>query len=397
MTRSTDTIAPDSPLLLTGHCLDVLRELPGASVDCCVTSPPYWGLRDYGTEPQVWGGRADCAHRWGAARIPAANGSAAMLGGSPKPHSATRHSRESAFCMSCDAWKGSLGLEPTPALYVEHIGEVFREVRRVLTKEGTLWLVLGDCFAGSWGNYGSKRRALGCGIPRPGRPDAAFLPPQAAAPGLKRKDLVGIPWQIAFALRDDGWYLRSDIVWNKPNAVPESVRDRPTRAHEFVFLLTKSARYYYDWKAIAEPLAQSSLRRLRQASFDEQTGGAKDYAAAAGGSPGRSARTAIVNLKGRALPEGGRTSYPATYRKNRRSVWTLPTHPYAGAHFATYPPELVRPCVLAGSPPDGVVLDPFAGAGTTGKVAREEGRRFIWIELNPAYVGLARERLGGLA
>lgn len=397
MTRSLDTNTPDSPLLLTGHCLDLLRDLPDESVDSCVTSPPYWGLRDYGTEPQVWGGRSNCRHKWSGVTVPAANGSAAMLGVSPKPHSATRYSRGSSFCLTCGAWKGSLGLEPTPGLYVEHLVEVFREVRRVLKKEGTLWLVLGDCFAGSWGNYGSTRTG-GSETRRPGRPAAAFVPPQAVAPGLKRKDLVGIPWQVAFALRGDGWYLRSDIVWNKPNAVPESARDRPTRAHEFVFLFAKSRRYYYDWEAIAEPLAESSLRRLRQASFDRQAGGPKDYAtAAAGGGPDRSARKVIVNLKGRALPGGSRVSYPRAYRKNRRSVWTLPTHPYPGEHFATYPPELVRPCVLAGSPPDGVVLDPFAGAATTGMVAREEGRRFIGVELNPGYVGLARERLGSAA
>jgi DNA modification methylase len=199
-------------------------------------------------------------------------------------------------------------------------------------------------------------------------------------PDLKRKDLVGIPWQVAFALRQDGWFLRSDIVWHKPNATPESVKDRPTRSHEFVFLLAKSRRYFYDHAAVAEPAVAP-----RRESAD----------------PGRMRRPAVVNLKGRALPPSRvAPSYVVEhngkplYLRNRRSVWTLPTRPYRGAHFATYPPDLVRPCIRAGCPVGGTVIDPFMGAGTTGLVALEEGRRFVGIELNAEYVKMAAQRLG---
>ena len=265
----------------------------------------------------------------------------------------------------CGKGHGTLGLEPTPELFVTHLVQIFREVKRVLSPTGTLWLVLGDCFVGA----GKRRRLL---------------------PDLKRKDLAGIPWLVALALRNDGWYLRSDIVWHKPNATPENVNDRPTRAHEFVFLLAKSPRYFYDHAAIAEPAAPPR----RHLPF---TGAGVRPA------PPRNHRL-VVNMKGRALPPRG--SIPRyvrndngiqTYLRNRRSVWTLPTHAYRGAHFATYPPELIRPCIRAGCPVGGVVLDPFMGAGTTGLVALKEGRRFVGIELNPSYLRLATERLNNLS
>ena len=390
MDTTPPSIQPSGHTMLAGHCLEVLRTLPGESVDCCITSPPYWGLRDYRTPPLLWGGSAACDHRWVGTSRPAANGTAQMKedAGTLNGRSATRKSLSSRFCQDCGGWEGGLGLEPTPELYVEHLVQVFREVRRVLKPEATLWLVLGDSFAGV-----PDQRT---GTDRPGEPPSTQMK-------LKRKDLVGIPWQVAFALRSDGWYLRSDIVWHKPNPTPESVRDRPTRAHEYVFLLAKGRRYFYDQAAIAEPLAASSLARLSQASFASQTGGAKDYAKAiGGGAANRSARRIIVNLKGRALPPSysaadrpGNLPGGVPLRRNRRSVWTLPTHPYRGAHFATFPPELIRPCVKAGCPVGGVVIDPFMGAGTTGLVAAEEGRRFIGIELNKQYLKLARKRIEG--
>lgn len=329
--------------LLTGDCLTVLRGLPDGIVRCCVTSPPYWGLRDYG------------------------------------------HA-------------GQLGLEATPDAYVASMVAVFREVRRVLADDGTLWLNLGDSYAGSWGNQGRKdERGSQRPINGPMIQSLVGQYPQkesntgAVPDGFKPKDLIGIPWRVAFALQADGWYLRSDIIWAKPNPMPESVTDRPTKAHEYVFLLSKSARYFYDAQAIAEPMAEATLERISQSSFDEQSGGAKDY----GDDSNRSMRRALVNLKRRAmcpqLEDGG---HNGTASRNARTVWPIATQPYSGAHFATFPEELARRCILAGSAAGDTVLDPFSGSGTTAAVAVGNGRRAIGIELNPAYQDLARQRIG---
>lgn len=261
--------------LLQGDCLDVLRTLPDASVQCCVTSPPYWGLRDYGVE-------------------------------------------------------GQLGLEHTPEEYVAHMVEVFSAVRRVLKDDGTLWLNLGDSFNG--------------------------------------KQVVGIPWRVAFALQADGWWLRSDIIWHKPNPMPESVTDRPTRAHEYIFLATKSSRYYYDANAIKEPSNYPNDNRKARASVDQK----------------RMPNESIAGVR------PGSATYPT---RNIRSVWTVTTHPYSGAHFATFPPKLITPCILAGSRPGDTVLDPFNGAGTTGLVCLENARNYIGIDLNSDYLDLTRNRL----
>lgn len=394
-----------------GHCLDILKSLPSGSVHCCVTSPPYWGLRDYGTDPLTWGGIAGCPHQWQTVTKPTGNGkrSTVMLGTTVNRRSATRTPHEGASCPICGAWRGSLGLEPTPELYVNHLVAIFREVMRVIRDDGTLWLILGDCFAGSWGDYhpnsppgkqGQRARQAARWQRRAYR-DPDFLPPTATVPNLKAKNLVGIPWRVAFALQADGWYLRSDIIWHKPNPTPESVRDRPTRAHEYIFLLSKNRRYFYNQTAIAEPLADASLVRLSQPSFDRQAGGDKDYShALAAGHRHRSSRRILVNLKGRALPPNDfRPSIASdrhglnAYRRNRRSVWTVPTQPFRGPHFATFPKDLIRLCLRAGCPVGGTVLDPFMGAGTTGLVAREENRRFVGIELNREYLALAQERI----
>jgi DNA modification methylase len=297
--------------ILQGDALATLRTLPDQSINCCVTSPPYWGLRDYGV-------------------------------------------------------RGQLGLEATPEEYVVHIVEVFREVRRVLRDDGTLWCNLGDSYAastkGSGGhnpkqdsNAGSWHDARRWRIPG----------------GLKPKDLVGIPWRVAFALQADGWYLRSDIIWHKPNPMPESVTDRPTKAHEYLFLLAKSARYYYDADAIAEPATCFG----RQHTTGVQP--PKEIALQRDGTHGIGGDLSI--------------NYERTTR-NRRTVWTVATKPFKGAHFAAFPPKLIEPCILAGCPKGGTVLDPFAGAGTTGLVSKQHGRRFIGIELNPQYAAMARAR-----
>lgn len=267
----------DASTIFEGDAVTVLRRLPSNSVRCVVTSPPYWGLRDYGIDDQI-------------------------------------------------------GLEMTMPQFIQKLVAVFSEVRRVLTDDGTLWINIGDGYTS--GNRGyratDKKNPARAMTVRPDTPE-----------GLKPKDLMGIPWRLAFALQDDGWYLRTDIIWNKPNAMPESVKDRPTRSHEFLFMFSKSEKYFYNSDAVKQVADGGGLRNLR-------------------------------------------------------TVWSVNTKPYAGAHFATFPPELVRPCVKASTEPGDFVLDPFFGAGTVGLVCNEEGRKYAGVELNPSYVDLAVERLGGI-
>lgn len=274
----TPSLRGESFQVFSGDCREVLSQMPSSSVHCCVTSPPYWGLRDYGSDSQI-------------------------------------------------------GLEDDPRAFVEELVNVFREVRRVLRDDGVLWLNLGDSYAGNNSRASQNGRA-GFGTPREG----VFA---RTGEGLKTKDLVGIPWEVALALRNDGWYLRQDIIWHKPNPLPESVKDRCTKAHEYIFLLSKNQTYYFDYEAIREPAVGSTDDGL----------------------------------------------------KNKRSVWTVPVRPYKGSHFATFPPELIRPCILAGAPIGGVVLDPFGGSGTTVAVAIEESRQGIAIELNDSYLPLIEKRI----
>lgn len=275
-------IARPTPLLLQGStlfegdALTVLRRLPSESVRCVVTSPPYWGLRDYGMGDQI-------------------------------------------------------GLENTLPQFIHRLVAIFAEIKRVLTDDGTFWLNIGDGYTSGnrgWRAPDKKNPARAMDI-RPDTPE-----------GLKPKDLIGVPWRLAFALQEDGWYLRSDVVWNKPNAMPESVKDRPVRSHEYLFMLSKSERYFYNWQAVKESADGGGLR-------------------------------------------------------NRRSVWHVNTKPFAGAHFATFPPDLIRPCIQASTEPGDYVLDPFFGAGTVGLVCQEENRQYVGIEINPEYVILAAERLQG--
>ena len=276
-----------SAKILEGNVLETLKDLPACSVQCVVTSPPYYGLRDYGVE-------------------------------------------------------GQIGLEATPELYVENLVAVFREVWRVLKDDGTLWLNLGDSYNGN--KNGNTNGTYANGVENKSKVYAksdTFT--KKLWSGAKTKDLLGIPWMVAFALRADGWYLRSDIIWAKPNPMPESVTDRPTKSHEYIFLLTKSARYFYDSAAIAEEAAYDGRKGVRV--------------------------------------------------RNKRDVWTVTTKPYKGAHFATFPPDLIDPCILAGSRPGDTVLDPFNGSGTTGAVSIKHGRNYIGCELNPDYIELTKKRL----
>jgi DNA modification methylase len=297
-----------------GDAASVLATLPEGIAQTCVTSPPYFGLRDYGVE-------------------------------------------------------GQIGLEPSPDEYVARLVEVFRQVRRVLKPDGTLWLNLGDSYAGSWGARG---RGDNTNAPRPelelkygtDAPNRYGFGPW----GVKPKDLMGMPWRVAFALQADGWWLRSAIVWHKPNPMPESVTDRPTSSYEMVFLLAKSERYYYDAEAIAEP---AECDRMRGPALHPDT----------------------VSTNG----NGGLSRRPLSDTRNARNVWSIATQPFSEAHFAVMPPDLARKCVLAGSRENDLVLDPFNGAATTGVAALETFRRYLGVELNPEYIAISERRLEAIA
>jgi DNA modification methylase len=291
--------------ILNGDCRDMLKSLPDESVHCVVTSPPYWGLRDYGVE-------------------------------------------------------GQLGLEATPQEYVERMVEVFAHVGRVLRADGTLWLNLGDSYSSQAGQRKVTDRA---GIKQQSNV-ASVNAPSRCVEGLGAKQLVGIPWRVAFALQAAGWYLRQDIIWAKPNPMPESVRDRCTKAHEYLFLLAKSERYYYDQAAIAE----EGVGRETYFGSDRYSEGSGRH-------------------------DSGSYNNAECDTRNKRSVWTVTTQPFREAHFATFPPALIEPCILAGCPEGGTVLDPFGGAGTTGLVADRLKRNAILIELNHEYADMARKRI----
>lgn len=425
-----------------GDVRSVLKDLPSASVDCCVTSPPYWGLRDYGLEPSVWGGDPKCRHLWGE------------LSESHEKREVGHAARTS--CGRCGAWLGCLGLELTPDAYVEHMVEVFREVRRVLRPTGTLWLNLGDAYCA--GTRTDRRPTTRTGANVPASWSARCQPLRVGAlPRLKPKDLIGMPWRVAFALQNDGWYLRADIIWAKPNPMPESIRDRPTKAHEYLFLLSPSGRYYYDAEAAREPVTGNSHPRGRGVNpkaASWPTGWSAEAGSHAGIPQGRYRPKQNASF---AKAVGGLVS-----TRNRRTVWSIPTQPYRGAHFATFPERLVEPCILAGTsetgacshcgapwereievgyenpgnrstngprsidrraetpgfairlerrattvgwkpactcgsaPRPAVVLDPFAGSGTTLAVAARLGRRAIGVELSPVYIDLIRQRCGQL-
>jgi DNA modification methylase len=324
--------------IINADVMEGLSQLPDESVHCVVTSPPYWGLRDYGVA-------------------------------------------------------GQLGLEPTLGEHIEAMTVVFRDVRRVLRKDGTLWLNYGDSYAssglkgsGGTGNaYADKLRIKG------NENYKAFEPIKFGFDGLKPKDLCGVPWRIAFALQADGWWLRQDIIWSKPNPMPESIKDRCTKAHEYLFLLAKSERYYFDAEAIAEAIADSSQERLTQPNLKNQKG--SERAHAGGKTNGAMKAVGTPRNDGSRWNENDGRGFITGGTRNKRSVWEVPTAPFSEAHFATFPPALIEPCIKAGCPPEGTVLDPFGGSGTTGLVADRLKRNAILIELNPTYAAMAQKRI----
>lgn len=336
--------------ILFGDCREIMYELiqNQVKVQTCVTSPPYFGLRDYGVN-------------------------------------------------------GQLGLENTVNEYVQNMVQVFRLVRDLLTDDGTLWLNLGDSYAGS--GRGMTRTGLNDG--KNPKTKGLILPKQnATQSNLKPKDLIGIPWKVAFALQEDGWYLRQDIIWHKPNPMPESITDRCTKAHEYIFLLSKSRKYYFDYESIKEPVAESSLKRLNQ-NVETQKGSHRVIGkhnspmkavfsrSSRDSFKRKNSKRAVIyphQSMGTHRDDRSESNYDLLTR-NKRSVWNVSTKPYKGAHFATFPMDLIEPCILAGSRVNDVVLDPFMGSGTTAAVAKKLQRQYLGCELNPQYELLQRERL----
>ncbi len=342
--------------ILQGNVFDKLKEIESESIQCVVTSPPYWGLRDYGTASWI-GGDENCNHY----RDNHVTNSCTTGHSTSQKSGGVSDSIYKKECKKCGAIRKDeqLGLEETPEEYVDNMVKVFREIRRVLKDGGTVWLNLGDSYASNFKGSGgpSKLQDGNAGS----RYDVIKL-----KHGVKEKDLVGIPWRVAFALQADGWYLRQDIIWHKPNPMPESIQDRCTKSHEYIFLLTKSARYFYDADAIREPSQDHGPRNR-----DHFRNGTKD-----------------IYLKHRGLKNN---DFEETGR-NKRSVWTINTKPYKDAHFAVFPPKLPELCIKAGSSEGDVVLDPFFGSGTTGYVAQRLGRKWLGIELNPEYIKIAEKR-----
>ena len=360
--------------IITGDCLEVLKTLPDESVNCCITSPPYYGLRDYGTGTWV-GGDPNCPHKrlshWSA-------------------RTTTGHNQEElrgmvssgiykTVCPLCGAVREDkqIGLEETPEQYIEKLTAVFHEVKRVLKDDGTLWLNIGDSYWGSGSRgfdfTGKFTESSEIQKGSKGTTDLSNIPKLVGNTdsGIKNKDLIGIPWMLAFALRNDGWYLRQDIIWHKPNPMPESVTDRCTKSHEYIFLLSKKSHYYFDHKAIQEDAVCKDDRRAGQGRIDY------DGKRTDGKQKDESLPTSFVKISD---------------KRNKRDVWSVTVKAMREAHFATFPEDLIEPCILAGCPKDGTVLDPFFGSGTTGRVATKYGRNYIGIELNPEYVEIGERR-----
>ncbi len=362
-----------------GDCLDLLRQMPDESVNCCITSPPYWGLRDYGTA-QWQGGDPECSHKRDSKQ------SELTQTGHRNLEGAVGDGIYKHKCKRCGAERKDrqIGLELTPESYVQKMVDVFREVRRVLRGDGTLWLNLGDTYSAQ--RWTKKGETTTPAQPMNGMSDTwrAIAPTKES--GLPDKNLVGIPWRVAFALQADGWYLRQDIIWHKPNPMPESVTDRCTKAHEYIFLMSKNPNYYFDNESIKERSVWDVDGNGTIKRAERQKEGLK------------SNPTEMKNGIRIKYPNGNRGDThqnPKTIygKRNKRSVWSVNVKPYKEAHFATFPAELITPCVLAGCPKDGTILDPFGGSGTTGQVAIENGRNAILLELNPEYVKLAEQRI----
>jgi DNA modification methylase len=363
--------------ILVGDVRTRLADIPDNSIQACITSPPYWGLRDYGTA--TWeGGDPNCDHQ----PPDEAPNSHKMTSGQKTSHAGRFAGPK---CYKCGARRidSQIGLEQTPDEYVAQMVEVFREVRRVLRDDGVLWLNLGDSYAMSSMRGENSSFTSTTVVQTAAINGAVKLGKRSIPAGLKQKDLVGIPWRVAFALQADGWWLRQDIIWHKPNPMPESVTDRCTKAHEYLFMLTKSAKYYFDNQAI-----QEDAKTPPGATWAERKAAGATAGNVIVGDAKRNGTQRVVHGKG---VTSNLTRQDG--KRNRRSVWTIPTKPFRGAHFAVMPEALVEPCILASSRQDDTILDPFTGSGTVAVVSLRYDRNYIGTELNPDYVDIARQRI----
>lgn len=361
--------------IIVGNCMDTIKSIPDESVNCIVTSPPYYGLRDYGTGKWI-GGDQNCPHR----RMSKYSAKTTTGHAQKELRGNVGDAIYKTVCPLCGAVRvdEQIGLEETPQEYIDRLVSVFRECRRVLKNDGTLWVNIGDSYAAQRSGTHQPAETLAGGehgmtedgdTVNRGRERGYNPTRNAKAIGLKHKDMIGIPWMLAFALRDDGWYLRQDIIWHKPNPMPESVKDRCVKSHEYLFLLSKSQKYSFDYEAIKEKAVTGEVKRNKN-----KEGYQADY------------------------PNGERFSkgehvYGKGGMRSKRDVWTVSTQAVKEAHFATFPEKLIEPCILAGCPEEGVVLDPFCGSGTTGIVSVRNGRRFIGLELNPEYADMSVRRI----
>jgi len=372
--------------IVRGDCLEGMRELPDESVNCVITSPPYWGLRDYKLEPLVWDGDRDCQHEWNE-KYPSKliHENRQNLNGGTIGNADFREelhgfgNAEASFCSKCDAWRGSLGLEPTFELYIKHLVEIFDEVKRILRKDGTCWVNLGDSYGGSNCGYGqTKKSSEFQNVAR--QTFYATSKEKSLMSKLPAKSLCLIPFRFAIEMVNRGWILRNTIIWHKPNCMPSSANDRFTVDFDYVFFFVKSKRYWFEqqFENISETYANDKRANgvLRQ-RFYPNSKYVKEGMVSCQVRPDHDVHFGERNLNGR----------------NKRCVWTIPTQPFKEAHFATFPEKLVEPMIKSGCPENDIVLDPFAGAGTTCLVAKKLGRKYIGIELNPKYCEMEEKRL----
>ena len=356
--------------ILVGNNMIKLRELEDESIDCIVTSPPYFGLRDYKSDPYIWGGDEKCEHEWSKEPPRRRRHPNDHTKGTLNQIASAPHLKETDSCHKCGAWMGGYGLESTPDQYIKNTLLIFDELHRVLKPQGTVWWNIGDSYAmksSAWGGSRGHNSIL---------KDTGLADKQrrtgVCPDKLKSKDLMMIPARVAIAVAEHGWYLRSEIIWHKPNPMPESVKDRPTSAHEKIYLFAKNRKYYYDADAIREDSSTkwNSNNFSKQIKLKETNEMIKNFRQGKGYHPDK-------------IQEG----------RNKRNVWTVTTKPFRGAHFAVFPPDLIEPCIKAGCPVGGTVLDPFGGSGTTGLVANNLGRDAVLIELNENYVDIAKKRI----
>jgi len=405
-------------MIIQGDVREILRLMPDEMVNCVITSPPYWGLRDYGLEPVIWDAVEGCEHVWGNTHTHKTD----LQAGNPEFQRQWREQAsgesESSFCTLCGAWRGSLGLEPTFQQYISHLMQIFDEVKRVLKKDGTCWVNLGDSYSGSWGDSGYRPERTGVSghqrekntefFKREGHP--RFNPPTRKT-SVKNKSLCQIPSRFAIAMTDAGWILRNEIIWHKRNCMPSSVKDRFTVDFEKVFFFVKDKKYWFE-----QQFEEQNTKLQRRFAKESP----KDYGYPAHRKPSMSYRydNRVPNEQGRNKRcvwkdesfDIGEFTYHLSQRLKelapdilemiadefglKKCVWDVTTKPFKGAHFAVFPPALVEPILNAGCPPGGTVLDPFAGSGTVGVVAKQQGKDFIGIDLNPAYCDMAEKRIG---